>query len=191
MNSLAFILSPLALLLPAVAVGVPEAAVREEEAAHAAADTASPQMGLQSSAAAPFRILDNARKPPTENQVRIEQRVIIRIAPSSPRTVARSMDRIAEDTNKFEEERVGDCVPIASIAAVQPANNNRLLLFMRDRRVLSAALERTCNSEDYYLGFYVERSEDGQLCSRRDKLQSRAGASCRFTRLSRLVAERD
>lgn len=165
--------------------------VRQSEAAHTTPEPDSPPVGLDSPAAAPFRVLDDARKPPTENQVRIEQRVIIRIAPSSPRTVARSMDRIAADTDRFEEERVGDCVPIGSIAAVQPANNNRLLLFMRDRRVLSAALERSCNSEDYYLGFYVERSGDGQLCTRRDKLQSRAGASCHFTKLSRLVAERD
>jgi hypothetical protein len=170
---------------------VPDAAAPRSESAHATPETENAPLGLQRAGAAPFRALDNARKTPTENQVRIEQRVIVRIAPSSPRTVARSMDRIARDTDRFEEERIGDCVPIGSIAAVQPANNNRLLLFMRDRRVLSAALERSCNSEDYYLGFYVERSGDGQLCSRRDKLQSRAGASCRFTRLSRLVAERE
>ncbi|KRA83068.1 hypothetical protein [Altererythrobacter sp. Root672] len=191
MNSFAFLLAPLALLLPAVAAGLPDASTPQSETARATPEAESAPVGLESPAAAPFRVLDNARKTPTENQVRIEQRVIVRIAPSSPRTVARSMDRIAEDTDRFEEERVGDCVPIGAIAAVQPANNNRLLFFMRDRRVLSAALERSCNSEDYYLGFYVERSGDGQLCSRRDKLQSRAGASCRFTKLSRLVAERD
>lgn len=191
MNSLVALLSPLALLLPAVAVGVHETSGPQNEVARTAPRTESLPVGLENPAAEPFRVLDNARRPPTENQVRIEQRVIIRIAPSSPRTVARSMNRIADDTDRFEEERVGDCVPIGGIAAVQPANNNRLLLFMRDRRVLSAALERSCNSEDYYLGFYVERSGDGQLCSRRDKLQSRAGASCRFTKLSRLVAERD
>ena len=58
---------------------------------------------------------------------------------------------------------------------------------MHDRRVLSAALDRACTAADFYAGFYVERSEDGQLCSRRDLLQSRAGASCRVTRLNRLV----
>ena len=75
---------------------------------------------------------------------------------------------------------------------MEPApEQNRILLFMRDRRVLSAALERACSARDYYSGFYVERNEDGQLCARRDTLQSRAGASCKVAQLNRLVAVRD
>ena len=62
---------------------------------------------------------------------------------------------------------------------------------MRDRRILSVALERACNARNFYSGFYVERNEDGQLCARRDVLQSRAGASCRVTQLNRLVAVHD
>ena len=62
---------------------------------------------------------------------------------------------------------------------------------MRDRRVLSASLERACNAAEFYSGFYVERQPDGALCSRRDWLQSRAGASCQVTQLNRLVAVRD
>ena len=61
---------------------------------------------------------------------------------------------------------------------------------MRDRRVLSAALERSCSPQDFYSGFYIER-QDGQLCAKRDHLQSRAGASCQISRLNRLVASRD
>ena len=85
-----------------------------------------------------------------------------------------------------------DLIAIANIAGVEPApEQNRLLLFMRDRRILSAALERACNARDYYSGFYIERSEDGQLCARRDLLQSRAGASCKVAQLNRLIAVRD
>jgi len=127
-------------------------------------------------------------------QVRIEERVIIRIAPSAPATRERLrelMPRRPARQTSFQEEKLDGCIPVAAIAAVQPAEQNRLLLFMRDRRVLSAALERACSAEDFYSGFYVERRDDGQLCSRRDKLQSRAGASCRVTQLNRLVAVRD
>lgn len=137
----------------------------------------------------PLRLLEDARRVPTENQVRIEQRVIIRIAPSSPQRMQQSLARISPRSDRFEEERLGECVPINLIAGVSP-QENRLLLFMRDRRVLTARLERACNPEDFYAGFYIER-QDGRLCERRDRLQSRAGASCRVTRLNRLVPARD
>ena len=56
--------------------------------------------------------------------------------------------------------------------------------------VLSAALERSCHAEEFYQGAYVERSEDGQLCARRERLQSRTGSSCQVAKLSRLVARK-
>lgn len=127
-------------------------------------------------------------------QVRIEERVIIRIAPSNPVVSERMLSMIPRRSAgqaTFQEQKLDGCIPVAAIAAVQPAEQNRLLLFMRDRRVLSAALERACNSEDFYSGFYIERQPDGQLCSNRDQLQSRTGASCRVAQINRLIAVRD
>ena len=186
MNRLAAFLTPLALLLP---VALSQAAAPADDAARAApADEKSP-LGFADAPVTPLRLLEEARRPQVENQVRIEQRVIIRIAPSTPQRVEQSLAQLNRRTNRFEEVRLGECIPINMIAAVAP-QENRLLLFMRDRRILSAALERSCNPEDFYSGFYIER-QDGQLCERRDRLQSRAGASCRVTRLNRLVAARD
>ncbi len=102
-----------------------------------------------------------------------------------------ALPRASTATTQFQEQKLDGCIAIDAIAGVEPAQQNRLLLFMRDRRVLTAALERACNPEDYYSGFYVERNEDGQICAKRDKLQSRAGASCRVAQLNRLVAVRD
>ena len=85
------------------------------------------------------------------------------------------------------EREMGRCLPVAGIAGVQVGQGNRLILFMRDRRVISAALERACSARDYYSGFYVERSNDGQICVRRDSLLSRSGANCKLTRLHQLV----
>ena len=192
MNSLVALLSPLALLLPAAASVLPGAAPEDEIAREAPADDVAP-MGFDGSAAPAFKVMDQARDEPVEHQVRIDQRVIIRISPSPPGAfdqLMRNPPRRAAP-QRFEEEKIDGCVPIQAIAAVQPSDENRLLLFMRDRRILSAALEKACNSEDFYSGFYVERSKDGDLCTRRDRLQSRAGASCRVTKLSRLVAVRD
>lgn len=161
MNSVFAFLAPLVALLPVIA-GERQSAVPEEE---------------------------------TARQVRIEERVIIRIAPSSPASSQRMLSllpRRPAARTTFQEEKLDErCIPVAAIAGVRPAEQNRLLLFMRDRRILTAALERACSAEDFYSGFYVERQEDGQLCSRRDRLQSRSGASCRVAQLNRLVAVRD
>lgn len=136
---------------------------------------------------------DAAPEEEIARQVRIEERVIIRIAPNSPATRDRLMALQAQAAQtSYHEEEIDGCIPVAAIAGVRPAPaQNRLLLIMRDRRVLSASLERACRPEDFYSGFYIERSRDGQLCSRREKLQSRAGASCRVTQLNRLVADRE
>ena len=186
MNSFAAFLTPLALLLPAV---LPSGAAPADEAAREAPDEEKSVRGFTAAPITPLRMLEEGRRPPVEYQVRIEQRVIIRIAPSTPQRMEQSLAQLNRRSERFEEVRLGECIPINMIAAVAP-QDNRLLLFMRDRRILSVALERTCNPEDFYSGFYIER-QDGNLCERRDRLQSRAGASCRVTRLNRLVAARD
>ena len=194
MNLLASFLAPFVLLLPAAT------AERADIAAADGAARATPEpeqpvpLGSENRARERLRVLDEARRPVDAGQVRIEQRVIIRISPGSPAARDRqlaALPRASTATTRFQEQKLDGCIPIDAIAGVEPAQQNRLLLFMRDRRVLTAALERACNSEDYYSGFYVERNEDGQICAKRDKLQSRAGSSCRVAQLNRLVAVRD
>ena len=189
MNSFAAFLTPLALLLPAAPALLPHGAAPEDEPAWAATEQDKAAGSFALAPATPLRLLEEARRPRVAGQVRLEQRVIIRIAPSSPQRMERSLSELNRSSDRFEEVRLGECIPINMIAAVAP-QENRLLLFMRDRRILSASLERACNPEDFYSGFYIER-QDGQLCERRDRLQSRAGASCRVTRLNRLVPARD
>jgi hypothetical protein len=193
MNPLVVILSPLALLLPVLAGERP--AGPEDGAVQEAAGRADLPKGFDSLPSKPFEVLQQARRPQELGQVRIEQRVIIRISPGSSAAREQMMGYLSgggTSRTRYEEERLRGCVAIASIAGVQPAPaQNRLLLFMRDHRVLSAALERACNARDYYSGFYVERNDDGQLCAKRDLLQSRAGASCKVAQLNRLVAVRD
>ncbi|MBB5732762.1 hypothetical protein FHS61_001771 [Altererythrobacter atlanticus] len=188
MNSLAAFIAPLALLLP-IAVSdsaAPQTARLLAEKSQAGADLPLAMQSLPD----PVLTMERARRTPRQNQVRIEQRVIIRIAPGP----AHARDRLLADLprrpmpQRYQEEKIQNCVPISAIAGVQPANENRLLLFMRDRRILSAALERACNAQDFYSGFYVERNDDGQLCSGRDQLQSRAGSACKLKQLNRLVA---
>lgn len=189
MNSLAALVAPLALILPQA-----WDVLREEEPEVARAAERSegklPPLGVQVPLPEPFRVLEQARQPPVLRQVRVEQRVIIRIAPSR-RGTHDQLVPAARPFAQLTEEKLDGCVPIDAISAVQPTRENRLLLFMRDRRVLSASLDRSCNAADFYSGFYIERNNDGALCRRRDRLQSRAGASCEVTQLSRIVATRE
>lgn len=152
-----------------------------------------PVMGFDAGAASPLRVLEDARKPMEAHQVRIERRVIIRISPSNTATREQMMASLPrrELRTTYQEVDHGNCVPIEAIAGVQPTRDNRLLLFMRDRQVLAATLRRGCTAREYYSGFYVENSEDGKLCVARDRLQSRAGASCEVAGFNRLVAVRD
>lgn len=130
-------------------------------------------------------------------QVRIEQRVIIRITPgpaSRPglpfsRDLRRSLmaDFAERPGPRFVERRMGQCVPVGGIAGVQADGPSRLILFMRDQRIVSASLEKGCNARDYYSGFLVERTSDGMICSARDKLLSRTGANCALGKLRQLI----
>lgn len=193
MNSIAAALAPILLLLPALGTTLPgrapdDAVLREGPQSKvplpAVADRQLP---------AALRILEEMVDQEPARQVRIEQRVIIRISPGAAGAREQSMAALPRRQlrEQFQEERYKDCVPISTIVGVEPGPNNRLMLFMSDRRVLTAELDRSCNARDFYSGFYIERNEDGRLCSGRDDLQSRAGASCGVAHLYRLVAVRN
>ena len=174
MNFLRFLLPPLALL---TAAATPLPAVDGD---------------LQETAKPVAQVLTEAQQTPVQQQVRIEQRIVIRIAPI-PSDTRQRMSAIIPPMpreGRYKEEKLHGCVPVSSIAWIQPGDDNRLMLVLRDRRVLSAALERRCHAEEFYQGAYVERSEDGQLCARRERLQSRTGSSCQVAKLSRLVARK-
>lgn len=129
----------------------------------------------------------------TANQYRVERRVTIRIAPyrqSNRNSLLAQLPRRGV-ARAYEERKMDSCVPVSGIAGVQTGTGNRLLLFLRDQRIISLNLERGCEARDFYSGFYVERNDDGRLCVKRDQLQSRSGAKCEVERMSRLVPAED
>ena len=189
---LATLLAAAAIALPVLALQGPLRAQTTEINSHAEPERHRPELGLERVATAPFRVLQEARHPDPLAQVRIQQRVIIRISPSSAAAREQMMANLQRRENEasrqsFEEVKHDDCITITDIAGVTATRDNRLLLFMRDRKVLAASLERTCTAQAFYSGFYVERSDDGRLCIKRDRLQSRAGANCQLAALNRIV----
>jgi len=186
----AFFMGSIILLLPLAAANTPLA----PQVRQLAPDGADEAPGaFDTGADRTYRVQLEARVPAREGQVRIEQRVVIRIAPrprSSRQDLLAQLPR-GEVATRLEERPMGKCVPVKRIAGVGTSSDNRLILFMSDRRIVSARLEKACKPEDFYSGFYVERSEDGNLCVDRDELQSRAGAKCGVNAFKELVAVRE
>lgn len=190
------LLAPLALLLPGAA-GVesahelppPPTAVRGHDGGppRMTAEPGPVRRGIMTEE--PFQSIAQSFRPPSGEQVRIEQRMTIRISPRPPVVMPQMLDELpsAGAGPRFAERKMGKCVPIGAIAGVQPGGANRLILFLRDQRIVSATLEKACRSRDFYSGFYVARNGDGLLCTDRDQLQSRAGANCQVSGLRQLI----
>ena len=128
---------------------------------------------------------------PVANQVRIEGRVIFRVSPQPSRARNSMLSELPEQPVpvRLIERPMGRCLPASGIVGVSD-RGSRLIIYMRDRSMISARLEKACSPRDFYLGFYMERSEDGRLCVDRDRLMSRAGAKCRISGMNQLVAVR-
>lgn len=202
MTYLPFLLAPLVVLLPTAGsidpgtdvAGAPnigsEATVLTEAVARRYARPDVPvRTAEEFPEGSPFRLVAESFRARPANQVRIDQELTIRINPR-PQPVRRNMLMDLPERQvgpRFHERKIGKCVAASGIAGVQPDGGNRLLLFMRDHRIVSAELERACRSRDFYSGFYLSRSTDGRLCIDRDTLLSRSGANCKLTRIRQLV----
>ncbi len=123
-------------------------------------------------------------------QVRIERRIRIRIPRLTPANRQRMSSLQARPVRKYKAKKIGKCVPMNGIAGVRvAASENRLLLYMRDRRIIRADLERACLARSFYSGFYLEQSKDGQLCVERDLLLARSGTKCEIDKMRQLVPD--
>lgn len=195
MNPVFSLLAPVALLLPGVAgvelarelpVQIVEAATSEAELAdvpQAEADLAS--------ASAISHLLERPRET-VFRQVSIEQRVTIRVAPRMPASPV-AFDSLPTHGAgpRFAEKKMGKCVPVSGIVGVQYRDANRLVLHLRDRRMVSATLDKSCRARDFYSGFYVAKNADGMLCVGRDEIRARSGANCQISGMRQLVEDDD
>lgn len=178
----------LSLLLP---LGAPGILPMTDERAQQAREREQPaQAGPMSRRAPDWSSFSDGVSIPVANQVRIEGQMILRISPQ-PGPVRQDMlaeiqGRQASAPARLVERPMGECISTSGIVGVAD-RGSRLVMYMRDRTMISARLEKTCSPRDFYLGFYMERNRDGQLCVDRDRLMSRAGARCQISEFNRLV----
>ncbi|MAC57181.1 MAG: hypothetical protein CMH85_02645 [Novosphingobium sp.] len=196
MNLAAALLYPIALLLPAAGAVDSDsqadepvvASETETPAPHYVWPDLPPQVLMPRR---PFsvRMLQDVEPRPGW-QVHIEQRVQIRISPRGRAPRPQDMFVGIPDGDfsvHFTERKIGKCLAITDIAGVHPDRGNRLMLYLRDRRLIAAELERSCRARDFYSGFYLAKTSDGKLCVDRDTLLSRNGMNCKLTRIRQLV----
>jgi len=204
MSYVTIMFAPLVVLLPAAgtvdtrreisgesAMAPPEAEVSPRVERYASPPADPVQTSFQEDS--PFRLVAEALRDLEANQVRIEQRMTIRVSPRSqtvrPNMLMNFPGRVAAP--RLVERKMGKCLKVENIAGVQPNGGNRLLLFLRDQRLVGAELERSCRARDFYSGFYLTRNDDGKLCIDRDTLLSRSGANCKLSRIRQLIEDDD
>ncbi len=120
-------------------------------------------------------------------QVRIRQEIMIRVSPRRSDTREMIADWRRVMPRRFEQRKIGKCVPARSIVGVQTVSSRALVLYLSDNRMIRAQLGKSCNARDFYLGFYMEPNEDGELCAGRDTLRARNGATCKIGAIRQLV----
>lgn len=165
-----------------------------ESLAGGGAEATSAPAGATAEAEAPavWQQLATGFLPAEAAQVRIEQHIIWRITPI-PGPARESMTALAPtaaSAPRMRERKMGDCLAMNAIAGGQPQGGSRLLLFLRDRRLVAANLEKACSARDFYSGFYVDKpNRDGKLCADRDRILARSGARCEISSFRLLVAD--
>lgn len=176
-------IAPLALLLPQA-----QDDAREDSRALLEGDEKTGAVGSQSEQWTAFQPWLRIRPP---MQIQIERRVTIKIRPARPPKSNLVADLPRQIPSRLAERKMGGCLPIKDVRAVQTGGPSKLILFMRNRQMISAQLEKACSARDFYSGFYVEPSKDGNLCINRDQLQSRNGTKCEVSGFSRLELVRN
>ncbi len=122
-------------------------------------------------------------------QVRVEQRVIIRV----PRQRSTQASNMTAGTArairiKYKEQKIGKCVMMDRLVGSRPGPNESLELVTRDGALIRAYLGDGCLAREFYAGAYMERPSDGKLCVNRDLLYARTGARCEIDKIRLLVS---
>lgn len=112
---------------------------------------------------------------PRVRSVTVEGQIILRV-PVRP-----SPQRI-----EWAERDGPKCIASDAIRGAFLSGSDHVDFLMAGRRVFRAELAEDCPALDFYEGFYLN-SEDQRICSARDAIRSRVGATCRIERFRRLV----
>lgn len=114
-------------------------------------------------------------------QIRVEQQSIIRIRPAPS-----ALPEITA-APRWKEKGAPNCIKWSSMAAALVSSPTTIDLIIKGGTRFRVKLERSCSAVDFYSGFYVKNTPDGQVCRDRDMIHSRSGGECGIDRFRTLV----
>ena len=106
-------------------------------------------------------------------QLIIHQQIIIRV-PGGVRSAVPATNSLTQ----WRETRGPHCIAAHDVLGATMLSASSVDLVMRDSSRIRARLEQRCPALDYYYGFYVNATPDGQICANRDSIRSRMGGEC-------------
>ena len=118
-------------------------------------------------------------------QVMIREQILIRV-PSR----FRQAQQMAEEQIDWKEKKGPKCVPMKLISGATLLSENSVDLIFKDKSRVRAKLEQSCPALDYYYGFYIRPTKDGQICADRDTIRSRMGGQCGIDKFKLLRADK-
>ena len=87
---------------------------------------------------------------------------------------------------EWKESKGFKCVDTNAIRGAMLAGRDHVDFLLPHRQRIRASFGGNCPALDVYGGFYL-KTDDHQVCARRDFVHSRMGGSCRIERFRRLV----
>ena len=121
------------------------------------------------------------------DQVRVDQRIIIRLPSPASALTAVGAQRQSVAKLKYKEKKIGKCLWVDRLGGSRPGPDRTLDLLTRDGILIRAYLGDGCLAREFYAGAYMERSYDGKLCVDRDLLHARTGAKCEIDKFRLLI----
>ena len=125
-------------------------------------------------------------------QVVIEQQLIIRVP--AQRSSLNNFSaapvpemRVRKAPVEWKEKKAPKCVAMRNILGMQATERDSIDLITRQKQRLRAQLNRGCRALDFYAGFYMQGTKDGQLCEDRDEIHARTGAKCQVDKFRLMV----
>lgn len=113
-------------------------------------------------------------------QIRIQRSTIVRVPPAAPppRPV------------KWKEKGGPNCLRFTAMAGALVSSPTTIDLILRGGTRYRVKLEKSCQAIDFYSGFYVKQTKDGQICEDRDMIHSRSGGECGIDNFKMLVPDK-
>lgn len=126
-------------------------------------------------------------------QVVIEQQLIIRVPAQRSSLNNFGSAPIADVRAKqlpmvWKEKKAPKCVAMRNLLGMQAVQRDSIDIITRQKQRLRAQLNRGCRALDFYAGFYMQGTKDGQLCEDRDEIHARTGAKCEIDKFRLMVA---